>query len=138
VLAKRAGRADAVADDATDMRSLAALVRESMALGRALAADRPPTLPIEAVEAGPSWRMWAADPALARRIIDASVIDAVAQRLPGCELVIELLGGLVLLYPASGGVLAEAELRPAIELAELVCERALAATPRVDPRGVVP
>jgi hypothetical protein len=104
------------------------------------AAEAPPrTLARDtlAVEIDGPWRAWAGPDAGEdiRRLVAALghglEIDARDR-----ELVVETLGPLVLAYAASGGPLAEGDIEDLVDAAVGVCERALAATPDLGPRGV--
>jgi hypothetical protein len=99
----------------------------------------PPTLGRETLDVaidGP-WRAWAGPAAVddERHLVAAigQGLDALAR---GHEIVIELLGPLVLVYAASGGPLDAAGLEDLVDVAAGVCERVLAATPDLGPRGV--
>lgn len=155
LLIKRAGPADTIAPRDVEQAPRAAVgapaMVDAIALGAAAHAARALTEVKDMAEAPPTslgraaltlslppgWRAWG-PPAPSeddRRLAGALVGDGALA--PDHELVIETLGPLIVVYVASGGPLAGAPLDDVVDAAIAVCERALAQTPVLGPRGVV-
>jgi len=146
VLIKRSGPGDDIGDRPFEgMSSLPAAVRTNLHMGRSVPADPVPALGREPVArmtpmaTEGEWRVWSAAADEARALVgsDAGWLDRLGgELLLGEELVIELLGPLVLVYPASAGELEEPRAEALLAAATAVCERLLASTPTLGPRGV--
>jgi hypothetical protein len=157
VLVKRAGPADRIEPRAHEAggrplghagdgalvelvaTGLAARAAQRLVEMRPFAVPPPATLGADTADVPlePGWRAWI-DPAAgddARHVLAAlgHELDASARDR---ELVIETKGPLLVAYVASGGPLAEDALEDLVDAAATACDRVLAATPDLDPRGV--
>jgi hypothetical protein len=157
VLVKRAGPADRIEPRAgeTGGRPLASaadgVLVEVIASGvaaraaarlvemRPFAVEPPATLARDTTDVPlePGWRAWS-DPSAgdAARHLLAALGAGLEDTAHDRELVIETRGPLLVAYVASGGPLAAHALEDLVDAAALACERVLAATPDLDPRGV--
>ncbi|MCE9579929.1 MAG: hypothetical protein K8W52_42825 [Deltaproteobacteria bacterium] len=156
LLIKRAGPGDTIAPRAAEHALRAGPVGapvlvDAIALGAAAHVARALTEFKDMAEAAPKtlgrealaitlpadWRAWGPPAATDddRRLASALIGDGALA--PEHELVIETLGPLILAYVASSGPLAGAPLDEVVDAAIAVCERALAKTPVLGPRGVV-
>jgi len=100
----------------------------------------PPTLARDTLDAPlpDGWRAWAgADPTDETRRLVTAIGDGLEHDARDRELVVETLGPLVVVYVASGGPLGEGALEDLVDAAVGACERVLAATPDLGPRGVL-
>jgi hypothetical protein len=143
---ERAGRGPVGSSAATSdvfgavTTGLASRVARELADFRHAAEPPPPTLAPTTLEVAlpAGWRAWAgAEPTDDTRHLVAAIGEHLEADAHDRELVIETLGSLVIVYAASGGPLAEDALEDLVDAAVGVCERALAATPVVGPRGVL-
>ncbi len=135
LLFKRAGRGDELADDSAGERAtnLAKAARSALGMKRSYPAELPKTLPATplAVALPAQWRAYGTDAVYAGELAKrgfAATLTAAGRR----DLVIELLGSLVVVYPAArdvGGADAYADLTAT---AIAVAEGVLSATPRRD------
>jgi hypothetical protein len=141
VVIKRAGPADTIEDQPLERyRSIAHTVRDASALEHAS--------PIEAGELAPEsegfgpadrWRVWIADPEQARSILPPRLRGYLISPASGDrELVIELIGRLALLYPASGGPLEQSELLSMQTFADELVTQVVRALAPAAGRGYVP
>jgi hypothetical protein len=109
VLLKRAGRGDAMVDDAITERlvHVAKAARDGLGLARAYAAELPPTLdrtPL-ALELPDDWRAYGSvESEAALKTLLAAGLDAALVRAGRRDLVIELIERLVVVYPAARDV----------------------------------
>jgi hypothetical protein len=103
VLLKRAGVGDELADDDRLQRlgHIAKSVRDSLGVARSYASELPPTLPTTAAPGLPDhWRGYANDPAALTALLDSGLRTALVHTTRR-DLVVELLGPLVVAYPAA-------------------------------------
>lgn len=141
VVIKRAGPADVIEDQPAERyRSIAHSARDLSALDHAAAVEAGDLAEdSEGFGPGDRWRVWVADPEQARSVLTPRLRGYLISPASGeRELVIELVGRLALLYPASGGPLEQSELVSMQAFGdELVTQvvRALAPAAR---RGYVP
>jgi hypothetical protein len=138
---KRAGHGDDLADDNEIERasSIAKVARDALRLGRSNAAELPAglgdaTAPL-AVSLAPGWRAYGKDPLVLAELITGGINTALA-RADRRDLVIELIDGLVIVYPAARDVDGADAFADLTSTALTVVEGVLAASPRVSPRGV--
>ena len=136
VLVKRAGAADRIEPRASETGGRGAARLVDM---KPFAAPPPATLARDTVDVPlePGWRAWA-DPAAgdAARHLLAALGPGLEAAAHDRELVIETVGPLLVAYVASGAPLAADGLEDLVDVAAPACERVLAATPDLDPRGV--
>ncbi len=115
VLLKRAGVGDELADDDRLQRlgHVAKSVRDSLGVARSYPSELPPTLPTTATPGLPEhWRAYTQDPAALAALLDSGLRTALVHTTRR-DLVVELLGPLVVAYPAAhaaGGADALADL----------------------------
>jgi hypothetical protein len=140
ILLKHLGRGDANADDDLLERagSIAKVARDGLGLPRSYAADLPATLapaPLD-VTLPPHWRAYG-DPTALSSLVAAGLgpaLLAAGRR----DLVIELLGSLVVVYPAARDVAGADALADLTATALVIVDGVLASSPRVSPRGIEP
>lgn len=139
---KRAGHGDDMHDDDVLERtaSIAKLARDGLGIQRSHPAEMPPGLggarPLE-VALAPGWRAYGADPLVLGELVAAGFNDTL-KRADRRDLVIELIDGLVVVYPAARDVAGADAFADLTSTALVIVEGVLAATPRVTPRGVEP
>ena len=103
VLLKRAGAGDELADDNALQRisHVAKSVRDGLGVARSYPAELPPTISTTPVAGMPeSWRAYTTKPDFLAALLSQGLTTALAA-ITRRDLVIELLGGLVLVYPAA-------------------------------------
>lgn len=139
---KRAGPADGTEERPLDRyESIAHAARDVSALQR--------VIPVEPGELGRAttdrfgpddrWRLWAADRDQARRLLTPAMRAYLLSPASGTrELVIEVIGSLVLCYPASGGSLSQAEVLALRAFADELVSQLLRALAPAPSRGYVP
>ncbi len=138
---KRAGHGDDMADDTALERSasIAKLARGGLGMARSHPAEMPPALgdkPLD-VALAPSWRAYGKD-ALVLSDLVASGLNEALKRADRRDLVIELIDGLVVVYPAARDVDGADAFADLTTTALTVVEGVMAASPRLTPRGLEP
>jgi hypothetical protein len=138
VLLKRAGRGDDNADDDLIERasSIAKVARDSLGVSRSYPAELPRTLaasPLD-VPLPAQWRAYGDRGALAA--LAGAGLGAALERAGRRDLVIELIGSLVVVYPAARDVVGADAFADLTATALALVDGVLAASPRVSPRGV--
>jgi hypothetical protein len=135
LLFKRAGRGDELADDTAGERasSLAKATRTALGMKRSYPAELPRTLPSAplGVSLPAQWRAYGADAVYAAELATngfAATLAAAGRR----DLVIELLGPLVVVYPAARDVAGADAYADLTATAIALAEGVLGATPRRD------
>jgi hypothetical protein len=141
VLFKRAGQGDRLDDDGMLDRAInvAKLVRDRFGIKRSYESEMPASLPHDRYGAGlpEQWRAYTRAPEVVDQLIAAgfSATLAAAHRR---DLVVEVLDGLVVVYPAARDVAGADGLADLTATALAVVDGLLAASPRVTPRGIDP
>jgi hypothetical protein len=138
VLLKRAGRGDDNADDDLLERaaSIAKVARDGLGIPRSYPAELPPTLapaPLDLALPG-QWRAYG-DRAALEALLGAGLGPSL-ERAGRRDLVVELLGPLVVVYPAASDVIGADAFADLTSTALLVVDGVLASSPRLSPRGV--
>jgi hypothetical protein len=103
VLLKRAGVGDELADDDRLQRlgHIAKSMRDGLGVARSYPSELPPTLPVTAAGDLPEhWRAYTKAPDALAALLDAGLRTALVQTTRR-DLVVELLGPLVVVYPAA-------------------------------------
>lgn len=138
VLWKRAGRGDDLADDNMVERagSIAKLARGGLGMPSSYAAEMPATLSPAAldVKLPEHWRVYGD-----ATVVDALLADGFATTLDRAgrrDLVIELLDGLVIVYPAARDVVGADAFADLTTTALVIVDGVLACSPALSPRGV--
>jgi hypothetical protein len=138
VLWKRAGRGDDLADDNMIERagSIAKLARSGLGMPSSYPAELPRSLPPAAlgVKLPEHWRVYG-DPVVVDALLAggfAATLDHAGRR----DLVIELLDGLVIVYPAARDVVGADAFADLTSTALVVVDGVLASSPALSPRGV--
>jgi hypothetical protein len=138
VLWKRAGRGDDLAEDNMVERagSIAKLARGGLGMPSSYPAELPPTLAPAAlaVKLPAQWRVYG-DPV----VVEALLAAGFAATLEGAgrrDLVIELLDGLVIIYPAARDVVGADAFADLTTTALAIVDGVLACSPALSPRGV--
>jgi hypothetical protein len=138
VLLKRAGRGDDNADDDLLERagSIAKVARDGLGVPRSYPAELPPTLaPAPLDLALPAqWRAYG-DRAALESLLGAG-LGASLERAGRRDLVVELLGPLIVVYPAARDVIGADAFADLTSTALLFVDGVLASSPRLSPRGV--
>lgn len=139
VLLKRAGQGDDLVDDSLVQRmtSLFKVAREALRMSRSYPAELPTPLPPQMVdvELPDQWRAYTATPDFLARLCAhgfATTLERAARR----DLVIELIDGLVVVYPAAGDVCSADAFADLTATAQIIVDGLLAASQRLTPRGV--
>lgn len=138
VLFKHAGRGDDLADDDLIERSasIAKLARGGLGMPSSYAAEMPTALspaPLE-VAVPPHWRVYG-DPVVVAGLLSAGFADTL-DRTGRRDLVVELLDGLVIVYPAARDVVGADAFADLTATAIAIVDGVLAASPALSPRGV--
>jgi hypothetical protein len=138
-LMKRAGLGDALIDDDMLERTsnIAKVARDGLGLGRAYPAEMPPVmstapLPITMPD---QWRAYGPTEGPLPELLSAGLAEAL-RRATRRDLVVELIGGLVIVYPAAREAAGADALADLTELALIVVDGVLAGSPRISPRGI--
>lgn len=138
VLWKRAGRGDELADDDMVERagSIAKLARGGLGMPSSYPAEMPRALSPAAldVKLPEHWRVYG-DPVVAGALLAAgfaTTLDHAGRR----DLVIELLDGLVIVYPAARDVIGADAFADLTTTALAIVDGVLACSPAMSPRGV--
>lgn len=138
VLFKRAGRGDDLAEDDVVERagSITKLARGGLGMPSSYPAELPRALPAAAlsVRLPDHWRAYG----------DAAVVDALLaagfaatlERAARRDLVVELLDGLVIVYPAARDVVGADAFADLTSTALVIADGVLACSPALSPRGV--
>jgi hypothetical protein len=136
---KRTGRGDLLEDDDVIERTghVAKFARDRLGLGRAYPAELPPQLPPEPLELAlpDHWRAYGANAGPLAELL-AHGLGAALDHAGRRDLVIELLDGLVLVYPAARDVVGADAFADLTSTALAVIDGVLAASPLLSPRGV--
>lgn len=140
-LLKRAGMGDLlVDDDGLDRASnIASLARDGLGMARSYAAEPPPTLgaaPLS-ITLPEHWRAYGAANGPLPDLLANGFATALA-RAGRRDLVVELIGGLVILYPAARDVAGTDAFADLTETALVIVDGLLAGSPRISPRGIEP
>jgi hypothetical protein len=136
---KRAGHGDDMADDNLLERgvSITKLARDGLGMARSHPAEMPPALgdkPLDVVLA-PSWRAYGKDTLVLNDLVAAGLNEAL-KRADRRDLVVELIDGLVVVYPAARDVDGADAFADLTTTALTLVEGVMAASPRLTPRGV--
>jgi hypothetical protein len=136
---KRAGAGDQMTDDDLLERStsITKLARDGLGMARSHPAEMPPALgdkPLD-VALAPSWRAYGKDAFALNELVAAGFNEAL-RRADRRDLVIELIDGLVVVYPAARDVEGADAFADLTTTALTVVEGVMAASPRLTPRGV--
>ncbi len=136
---KRAGLGDALIDDDLLERAsnVAKFTRDSFGMARVYGADLPSGVSAEplSLELPEHWRAYGpADGPLAELLAGglAEALDRAKRR----DLVVELIDGLVICYPAARDADGAEELADLTDIALVIVDGVLAGSPRVSPRGI--
>jgi hypothetical protein len=136
---KRAGLGDALIDDDLLERSgnVAKLARDGLGLARVYPAELPTPIAREPlrIEMPDQWRAYGPQ---AGPLPDLLLhgMGAALRRAGRRDLVIELIGGLVICYPAAREAEGADAFADLTEIALVVVEGVLAGSPRISPRGI--
>lgn len=138
-LLKRAGLGDALIDDDMLERTshVAKVARDGLGMARSYPAELPAALPPAplALAIPEPWRAYGpADGPLAELL--AHGLAEALRKATRRDLVIELIGGLVICYPAAREAAGADALADLTELALIIADGVLAASPRISPRGI--
>lgn len=136
---KRGGLGDALIDDDMVARTghVAKLARDGLGMSRVYPAELPGKLDPSPLPAAmpDNWRAYGpADGPLGELL--ANGLAAALRQAIRRDLVVELIGGLVICYPAAREAAGADALAELTELALIVVDGVLAASPRISPRGV--
>ncbi|MBX3161681.1 MAG: hypothetical protein KF773_37315 [Deltaproteobacteria bacterium] len=140
-LFKREGGGDALADDSQLERltHLAKAARDRLGVKRSYPAELPPALPAAplSVALPIGWRAYGADDRAVAELLAAGFAKTLATA-GRRDLVVELVGRLVVVYPAARDVVGADAFADLTDTALAVVDGVLAATPRMSPRGIEP
>jgi hypothetical protein len=140
-LLKRVGRGDDMQDDDLIERSahIAKAARDGLGLARSYAAEleHPFAAQPLAVTLPAQWRAYGASPDVLADLL-AHGFGATLERAGRRDLVIELIEGLVILYPAARDVIGADAFADLTATALAVIDGVLASSPRLSPRGIEP
>ena len=136
---KRAGLGDALIDDDMMERTghVAKLARDSLGLARSYPAELPGALVPQplAVAVPEHWRAYGPTDGPLGELLANGLAEALRKAIRR-DLVVELIGGLVICYPAAREAAGGDALAELTELALIVVDGVLAASPRISPRGI--
>jgi hypothetical protein len=136
---KRAGLGDALIDDDLLERSgnIAKLTRDSLGMSRVYPAELPTPIAPEqlGVEMPEQWRAYGPSSGPIADLL-ANGLGTALKRAGRRDLVVELIGGLVICYPAAREAEGADAFADLTELALVVVDGVLAGSPRLSPRGV--
>jgi hypothetical protein len=130
VLLKRAGVGDELADDDHLQRlgHIAKSVRDGLGVARSYPSELPPTLPVKPAPDLPEhWRAYAEHPDVLAALLDSGLRSALVHTTRR-DLVVELVGPLVLAYPAAHAAAGADALADLTETALVLADAVLAAT----------
>ena len=138
---KRGGLGDALMDDDMLERTshVAKLARDSLGLSRSYAAELPTPLsqtPL-AVAVPENWRAFGPTEGPLGELL-AHGLAAALRKAVRRDLVVELIGGLIICYPAAREAAGSDALAELTELALVITDGILEASPKISPRGVEP
>lgn len=138
VLFKREGRGDNMLDDDLVARasSIAKLARTGLGMPSSYAAEMPATLSAAAlaVNLPESWRVYG-DPVAVTDLLASgfgTTLDTAGRR----DLVVELIDGLVIVYPAARDVIGPDAFADLTSTALAIVDGVMASSPALSPRGV--
>lgn len=138
-LLKREGLGDALIDDDMLERAgnVAKVTRDSLGLGRSYPAELPSPLSTKALAVAmpEQWRAYGPSEGALTDLLSNGLADAL-RRATRRDLVIELIGGLVICYPAAREAAGADALADLTELGLIIVDGVLAGSPRLSPRGV--
>ncbi len=138
VLWKRAGRGDDLADDNMIERagSIAKLARGGLGMPSSYPAELPRSLAPAALGARlpEQWRVYG-DPVVVDALLAAG-FAATLERAGRRDLVVELLGSIVIIYPAARDVVGADAFADLTATALVIVDGVLACSPALSPRGV--
>lgn len=138
-LLKRAGHGDQLVDDAAVERAVnvAKLTRDAVGMKRSYEAELPRTLARVAVTTPlpTGWRAYAQDASALAELL-ASGFGATLTSAGRRDLVIELIDGLVIVYPAARDVVGADAFADLTQTALALVDGVLASSPRISPRGI--
>jgi len=139
VLLKRAGRGDEMIDDSVAQRfgSITKIVRDALRLARSYPAELPAPLPSERadVELPEGWRAYTGTPDFLAKLCAhgfATALEHASRR----DLVVELIDGLVIIYPAAREMVGPDAFADLTTTAQIIVDGALSASQPLTPRGV--
>lgn len=139
-LLKRAGRGDQLQDDDVIERAghVAKLARDSFGLARSYPAEMPelPATPLS-VELPEHWRAYGPANGILDEMLHTGFKSVLAQA-GRRDLVVELIDGLVIVYPAARDVVGADAFADLTTTALAIIDGVLASSPRISPRGVEP
>ena len=140
ILFKRAGRGDEMIDDTHIERltSLTKQVRDRFGMARSYEAELPKALPKQPLTVAgvpPHWRVYSDARDLVETLLPNGLAAAL-ERASRRDLVVELIDGLVIVYPAARDVVGADAFADLTTTAMLVVDGVLAASARVTPRGI--
>lgn len=138
---KRGGLGDALMDDDMLERTghVAKLARDSLGLSRYYAAELPAPLSTTAlpISVPENWRAYGPTEGPLGELLAHGLAEALRKAVRR-DLVVELIGGLVICYPAAREAAGSDALAELTELALVITDGVLAASPKLSPRGVEP
>ena len=138
VLFKRAGHGDDLAEDDVVERagSITKLARGGLGMPSSYPAELPRALPAAAlsIRLPDQWRAYG-DAAVVEALL-ASGFAATLERASRRDLVVELLEGIVIVYPAARDVIGADAFADLTSTALVIADGALACSPALSPRGV--
>ncbi len=136
---KRGGLGDALIDDDMVQRTghVAKLARDGLGMSRFYPAELPaPLSQTPLTLAMPdNWRAYGPEQGPLADLLAAGLAEALRKAIRR-DLVVELIGGLVICYPAAREAAGADALAELTELALIVVDGVLAASPRISPRGI--
>ncbi|MGE0549416.1 MAG: hypothetical protein AB7O24_05270 [Kofleriaceae bacterium] len=139
VLFKRAGSGDELTDDNHIERlgHLAKNMRDRLGVSRSYAAELPPSLPEAAIESAvpDQWRAYSRDADAVKRWLETGFARTLTEH-GRRDLVVELIDGLVIIYPAARDVVGSDAFADLTSTALAIVDGILACTPSLSPRGV--
>lgn len=139
ILLKRAGRGDQLKDDSISERlvSITKVIREGLRLGRSYPAELPAPLPPKPVDVAlpEHWRAYTTTPDLLARLC-ANGLATALEHASRRDLVVELIDGLVIIYPAGREVDGADAFADLTTTAQVIVDGVLAASQPLTPRGV--
>ncbi|MBS1123166.1 MAG: hypothetical protein H6Q90_5394 [Deltaproteobacteria bacterium] len=138
---KRAGRGDEMQDDDLIERrtSITKAARDGLGLARSYAAELPEPLAAQplAVSLPAHWRAYGGGPDVLAELL-AHGFGAALERAGRRDLVIELIDGLVIVYPAARDLVGADAFADLTSTALTVIDGLFASSPMLSPRGIEP